>query len=282
MKRITVAPKHVVLFALVFLTTSASQAEPGQSPTLNDLMGRADVIMAAKILQADYSRTGGDGPMIATAKVVNCIKGKFSLGDTVDFAETGWWQPEYKKGETRILFLKRREKPTADAADVHTPRHTAYANRLNFLIDSGGLPEFSQARVRKFLEETQELQRSKAKLSATVQEQRKDSFVILVRLSGPDKESMWIHSETFKVSIHGKKDGKDFIYVLDLPIPGDQEAGLPTEIKAGKPLTLQFEINREQVEGMTTVQLLFSNRTLIFPKRCWSGIQSAKVKLPGK
>ncbi len=282
MQKKTVAPRHVVLLALVFLTTSASQAAPRQSPTLNNLMGRADVIMAANILQTDYARTGGDGPMMATAKVVNCIKGKFSTGDTVNFAETGWWQPEYKKGETRILFLKRREKLPADAADVHPPWRTAYAARLNFLIDSEELPDLSQARVEKFLRETRELQRSKAKLSATFEEQRKDSFVILVRLSTPDKESIWIHRETFKVSIHGQKDGKGFVHVLNLPIPGDQEAGRLTEIKAGKPLTLRFEINREQVQGMTTVQLLFSNRTLVFPKRCWSGLQSAKVTQPGK
>lgn len=279
MQKKTVVAKHVVLFALVFLTTSASQAASKQSLTLNDLTDRADVIMVAKILRTDYSRTGVDGPMIATAKVIKCIKGKFSPGNTFDFAETGWWGPEYKKEETRILFLNRQRKYPAPAFDVHTPWHTAYANSLNFFIDSNSLPVFSEGRLEDFLKDTRALQRSKAKLSATVQEQTKDSFIILVRLSTPDEESTWIHRKTFMVTFHGKKDGKGFVYVLDLPIPGDRKAGPLIEIKADQPLKLRFQIKREQVEGMGNVQLIFSNRVLIFPKRCWSGLQSVDVKM---
>ena len=116
MQKKTVVAKHVVLFALVFLTTSASQAASKQSLTLNDLTDRADVIMVAKILRTDYSRTGVDGPMIATAKVIKCIKGKFSPGNTFDFAETGWWGPDYKEEETIV------SQPTEEVSSTRIRR----------------------------------------------------------------------------------------------------------------------------------------------------------------
>jgi outer membrane protein assembly factor BamE (lipoprotein component of BamABCDE complex) len=132
-------------------------------PTLNNLMVRADVIVSTRILQTDYRLIAKDGPMIGKAKIANCIKGKLSRGDIVGFSETTWWCPIFKAGETGILFLKRQEKSLAERAGDYTPWRTVRTDRLDFLIDPDGLPESSQARVKKFLEETQEtreLQRS--------------------------------------------------------------------------------------------------------------------------
>jgi hypothetical protein len=67
-------------------------------------MDRADVIVAARILRTDYSRTLADGPMVATAEVVKCIRGKFSPGDTFDFAEAFWWWPDYREKKPEYCF----------------------------------------------------------------------------------------------------------------------------------------------------------------------------------
>ncbi len=275
----TIFAECIAILLLPFLAACGSQGAPKASPTLNNLMDRTDVIMAAKILRTDYSRTDKDGPMVATAEVIKCIRGTFSPGDTFDFAETGWWGPDYGEEETRILFLNRLKKRQARASDVHVAWHTAYADSLYFFIPSESLPAFSEDRLESFLKETRALQRSKEKLSAVAQGRTKDRIIIVPHLSSPDQESVWIHREAFRVSFQGKKDGKDFVYVLDLPIPVEREVGPLIEIKPGQPLTLRFEIKKEQVEGMPTVNLLFANRALVFPRRCWSGLQSVQVKL---
>ena len=274
-----VVAEHFALLVLLSLAACVPQDAPKGSATLDNLMDRTDVIMAAKILRTDYSRTDADGPMVATAEVVRCIRGTFSPGDTFDFAETGWWGPNYKEEETRILFLNRRKKRRVSTSEVYVPWHTAHADSLDFFIASESLPTFSEDRLESFLKEKCALQRSQAKLSAAAQGQTKDSFIVLAHLSSPDQESVWIHRETFGISFHGKKDGKNFVYVLDLPIPVDGKADPLIEIKAGQPLTLRFEIKKERVEGMATVDLLFVNRVLLFPRRCWSGLQSVPVKL---
>jgi hypothetical protein len=271
--------KHFALLVLLSLAACEPQDAPKGPATLDNLMDGADVIMAARILRTDYSRTHADGPMVATAEVVKCIRGTFSPGDTFDFAETGWWGPDYKEEETRILFLNRQKKPRASTSDMHVPWHTAYADSLDFFIASESLATFSEDRLESFLKETRALQQSQAKLSAAAQGQTKDSFIIFAHLSSPDQESLWIHRETFTITFHGKKGGTNFVYVLDLPIPIDRKADPLVEIKAGQPLTLRFEIKKERVEGMAAVDLLFVNRALLFPRRCWSGLQSVQVKL---
>jgi len=133
-------------------------------------------------------------------------------------------------------------------------------------------------RLENFLKETSALQRSKAKFSAVAQGQTEDSIIIVAHFSSPDQESVRIRRETF-VSFQGKKDGKGFVYLVDLSIPVDRKVGPLVEIKPGQPLTLRFEIKKEQVEGMLPVNLLFVNRALVFPRRCWSGRQSVQVRL---
>jgi len=271
-------PILVTLFVVLAWSCIPSRAAtPKQSPSLNDLIDRAEVIVAAKIQRTDYSRTGKDGPMAGTAKVLKCIKGKFSPGDIVEFSEPGWWEPEYKSGETRILFLERQEMHSADTTNSKGIWQTAYSDSLSFLINANSLSEFSMDRVALFLKETHKIQRSKRTLSAIAQDQRKDSYVILIHLSSPDDRSIWIHRETFKASFRGKRNGKDYVFSLDFPSLGTIKTGPFIEIKAGIPLPLQIKINREQVEGLTSVQLLFKNRVLIFPNRCWSGIRSISV-----
>ncbi len=276
-----IPPILITLFVVLAWSCIPSwAATPKQSPTLNNLIDRAEVIVAAKIQRTDYSRTGKDGPMAGVAKVLKCIKGKFSPGDIVEFSEPGWWEPEYKSGETRILFLERQEMRSADKTNSNGIWQTAYSDSLSFLIDANSLSEFSMDRVVLFLKETHKIQRSKGTLSVVAQDQRKDSYVILIHLSSPDDRSIWIHRETFKASFHGKKNGKDYVFSLDLLIPGAINTGPFIEIKAGIPLPLQFKIKREQVDGLASVQRLFKNRVLIFPNRCWSGIRSVLV-MPG-
>ncbi len=113
-----VVAEYFALLVILSLPACVPQDAPKGSATLDNLMDRADVIMAAKILRTDYSRTAADGPMVATAEVIKCIKGTFSPGDTFDFAETGWWGPNYKEEETRILFLNRQKKRRSSTSDV--------------------------------------------------------------------------------------------------------------------------------------------------------------------
>ncbi len=180
--------------------------------------------------------------------------------------------------KTRILFLNRLKTRRPPTPEAHVPWHTAYADSPDLFIASECLPTFPEDRLENFLKETSALQRSKAKFSAVAQGQTEDSIIIVAHFSSPDQESVRIRRETF-VSFQGKKDGKGFVYLVDLSIPVDRKVGPLVEIKPGQPLTLRFEIKKEQVEGMLPVNLLFVNRALVFPRRCWSGRQSVQVRL---
>jgi hypothetical protein len=77
-----------------------------QQPNLASLIPAAEVIVVARVTEADYSRTASDGPMIARAKVLRSIKGRLRQDQTFGFTETAWVGPNYKAGEVRVLFLE--------------------------------------------------------------------------------------------------------------------------------------------------------------------------------
>jgi len=77
-----------------------------QKPNLASLIPAAEVIVVAKVTEADYSRTASDGPMIARAKVLRSLKGRLRQDQTFGFTETAWAGPNYKASEVRVLFLE--------------------------------------------------------------------------------------------------------------------------------------------------------------------------------
>ena len=122
-------------------------AAPGfaQQPNLASLIPAAEVIVVARVTEADYSRTAADGPMIARAKVLRSVKGRLRQDQTFGFTETAWVGPNYKANEVRVLFLE------SSGANSWRIVSNLFA-KADFFIDPDAIPQLTANSLKSILE----------------------------------------------------------------------------------------------------------------------------------
>lgn len=125
-----------------------------QQFTFEGLIAVSDAVVAVEILSTDYNRCAGDGPMVATAKVLKALKGAYAAGKQFSFLQSPWIGGlTYQAGEHRILFLDSA-RPSEFPNTIWTLETRCMMT--DFFIEKGSIPALSEESLRSFLREIQE------------------------------------------------------------------------------------------------------------------------------
>lgn len=123
--------------------------------TFEDLFEVAEAVVAVEILAVDYSLCAGDGPMVATARVLKVLKGPYAAEKQIRFEEGARVCGTYREGEYRILFLDKptfSELPSTSQWRIFRQRSPMFS----FFIEKDAVPALSEKTFKSFLKEIQE------------------------------------------------------------------------------------------------------------------------------
>ncbi len=151
-----VFPVSAVLFLIMALLVVAGPT-CGKTSALDNLIERVDTIAVVEVISTDYTATAADGPMYAEAKILKVIKGNISRWQRRRFGETAWWDPTYKDGERRIVFLSRGSH---QGRYYKTKWHTAYTGGMSFFWREDSLQDLYQESLLDFLKEIEATKKS--------------------------------------------------------------------------------------------------------------------------
>lgn len=130
-----------------------------QQFTFEGLIAMSDAVVAVEILSTDYNRCRGDGPMVATAKVLKALKGPYNTGEQISFAEGARMGPTYREGECRIVFLDSARPSEFPSTRACWRTIWKFGNRgmmTDFFIERDSVPALSEESLKSFLKEIQE------------------------------------------------------------------------------------------------------------------------------
>jgi len=121
--------------------------------TFEDFFAVAEAVVAVEILSSDYRLCEGDGPMVATARVLKALKGPYATGEQIRFAEGARCCDTYREGEYRILFL---DKPTASELPFTSQGRIwmQMGPMFRFFIEKDSVPALSEESLKSFAKES--------------------------------------------------------------------------------------------------------------------------------
>lgn len=262
--------KKWVFGLAVFIATIFPVSIIYASAALDELIDKTDAIAVVEILSTDYTATAADGPMYAEAKVLKVLKGNISSWRKLDFSETGWWSPNYKKGERRIVFLN---KVKANDDYYKAKWHTTYTGSVDFFFDEDALDKLSLASLAEFLKKIQAASSIPPEIEYVIIKQ--DSNIKLsVKLINKGDYASWINPSKMGVSF----ETNNIHYSRAISwVHYKQNSWIKIESKSS--ITGYMDISLEEIKGEAEIKLILSHRSMNFPYSCWVGAKSVTVRL---
>ena len=250
--------------ALAFTTVSAAAWPQAHPDKLRALVKEAGAIAAVEILSTDYSATPADGPMYAEARVLKRLRG--SLPERIVFGASAWLGPSYRKGEQRVVFLKRLAggRDYARKADWTAIETGA----VELFFDPGSLASLTENRLEEYLHKTAGIRPPRLALEPAGKGPTGVAWV--VRLTNAGDRAFCLAPEQISATLvaHGVNYAP--------PVRWDR-SGL-VELKPGMDLSGTLRLPATQVNGASEARITIVNRTLRYPCPSWIGAVSAPAK----
>jgi hypothetical protein len=238
---------------------------------LSRLSTEADAVIVVEILSTDYSATAADGPMYAETKVLKVLTGDVSTGSELRFAESGWWEPSYKKGERRVLFLARTD---AEKQYFKAKWHTVYTDGVDFFVAPGSLDDLSAESLLGFLTKTEQLSSTTPRIEFLMTRSGSATRVLSVRITNDGHAAFWLNMSRITVSFEANR-------IRHYPEVSwaDCERDTWQQIQPGLDVAGSIDIKGVDVKQERQIELLLSHSSVCFPHDCWIGVASTNIIL---
>lgn len=251
---------------------AAAKSPYGRDGYLDRLISKADAIAAVEILSTDYTATAADGPMYAQAKVLKVVKGDILTGRRLLFGETGWWSPNYKRGEHRIVFLAR---VTSKNDYYKSTWHTIYSGGVDFFFGKDSLRAISPALLSDLLQRIIEADQFPPKVELDLAQTSGSIKVLTLKLINKAPRSFWVNPSRVVVSFEANRIRR-YRRINWTGYRGDRWI----EVKPDMSLEGSIYIRVEEVKGAEEIQFILSHLSARFPYRSWLGAESVRIALP--
>ncbi len=268
--------KHVqwVLLATAAVLAVLSPPAPaaGQPGDPAAIIAGADAIVAAEIVDTDYTATASDGPLYADAKILGMAKGPFTPGDTLKFGESAWCGPDYERKDRRILFLQRvTSREYFRAASWSTVCRPG--DRLNVFFASEALSRLSLPALQTFLGEVQAVRRTPPRLRAAVVRRERSGLLLSLTLTNTGTAPVWLNPGHLTVNFEARGI-RLFRNVRFARVKPGWVSLAPREGISGT-----FKVAPREIKGEDRIVLQVTHNGAYFPFRSWAGTASASVRL---
>jgi len=242
----------------------------GRAGELDNLITRADAIAVVEIVSTDYTTTAADGPMYAEGKVLKVLKGSISTLGRLRFGETAWWDPTYKDGERRIVFLSRVKSKDKY---YRAKWHTTYTGGVDFFLLDDSLENISLASLLGFLKGIEDLGTTPPKLEFNITQKDATTRTLSVDILNESNQAFWLNPSRVTVSL-GAHQTRYFCKVDWGPYKEN------TWVKLGPTFRISglVSINNEELNKADEIEVMLSHLSACFPYRCWIGFESANVR----
>ncbi|MGH9719995.1 MAG: hypothetical protein ACRD8O_07265 [Bryobacteraceae bacterium] len=253
------------LFALALIFPDATaRSRPGGVATL---MAESSAVAAVEILSTDYTATAADGPMYANARVLRVVKGPLDSRATFRFAAVAWTGPNYRAGETRVVFLGKAPPVFSKA-----PWVSIEPGRVDLFVHADGLAGLTESALAGYLRAAEKA--TPPTLDCSLIERA----ALSIRLVNTTQHPLWIHPARVEAQIHAGN--------IQYALPVAWKVTRPDAwlaIDPGADLAGTSVAPIEQTRGARRIDIGIRNQSLLFPHPGWMGFRSAAIWLrPGQ
>ena len=241
----------------------------GRAGEPDELITEADAIAAVEILLTDYSATAWDGPMYAEAKVLKVLKGNISTWRKLRFGETGWWDPTYKEGERRIVFLSR-----VTSEDYYEAKwHTTHTGSVDFFFEDS-VESISQISLSDFLKEIQDASSTPPRIEFSMTQKDATTRMLSIKVINDSNQAFWLNPSRIAASL----DANQIRYSCETNW-GDYKENTWIKIEPTSSISGLIYLEAEELREVNEIEVMLSHLSACFPYRCWTGFESANVSL---